>query len=219
MTELLKELNKVGLIERLDGDDDRFTKIEKAATNVAKSLKEDPPKLIRAILAGLDPEIPADDPAISLAENALIELWTSMRSIHTDPPIQLYRYILLDACNQCAEKTNAVILWGTAADTLPTVKLGKEESVIRGIISEWARKAEEHTLITPSLTPPKRQPGVKNTKVIPLDQISSKSMKRDFLQKKTLLLQGLTIGTTLLKVPIPTFLIKVKHGHGNSVNA
>lgn len=135
MTDLLTELLNAGLIDKLDGNDDRFTKMEKAAEAIAQELRDKPPLLIRAILAGLDPDIPADDPALVQAEQALLNEWQTMRSVHTDRPVNLLRAILLAACNLVADAgDNAEILWLTAADTLPLLRLGKEEWVIREML-------------------------------------------------------------------------------------
>lgn len=148
MSELLKELNKNGLIEKLDGDDGRFAKIEKAADSLAQKLKGNHQLLIRAILAGIDPDIPASDPTIAQAEDALYQEWPSVRSIHTDPPILLYRYILLDACSQIADDTCVIILWNTIADTFPLIRLGREEEILSKKITQWATLAEQ-SLISP----------------------------------------------------------------------
>src|SRR5688500_824479 len=116
MAGLLTEFLAAGLIEKLDGKDERLAKMDRAATVVAEQLLGHRPGLIRAILAGLDPDVPARDPAIAQAELALVTEWKSMRSVHTSPPIGLFRAILLEACNQAAEgKNNAAILWLTAA--------------------------------------------------------------------------------------------------------
>ncbi|MBL4704944.1 MAG: hypothetical protein JKY54_10505, partial [Flavobacteriales bacterium] len=158
MSQFLKDFNKAGLIEKLDGDDERLIKIEKAADAIAKDLSSNPPLLIRAILAGLDPEVTANDPLIIKAEEALLAEWSSIRSIHTDTPILLYRAILLDACDQESDGVNAVILWNTAADTLPLMRLGREENVINDVLSQWARKAEEYALVMPTATLSTRAP-------------------------------------------------------------
>lgn len=147
MTNLLTELLNAGLIENLNGDDERFSKIEQAAKTIAQELREQPPQLIRAILAGLDPDIADDDPIIVRAEQALVVEWKAVRSVFPDMPVNLLRAILLDACNQVAEeKNNAAILWLTAADTLPLLRLGREEAVVRRILETWARSAEEQAL-------------------------------------------------------------------------
>ena len=148
MTDLLTEFLNAGLIEKLNGDDERFSKIEQAAKTVAQELREQPSQLIRAILAGLDPDIADDDPIIVQAEQALVAEWKAVRSVFPDMPVNLLRAILLDACNQVAEeKNNAAILWLTAADTLPLLRLGREEAVVRRILETWARSAEEKALV------------------------------------------------------------------------
>lgn len=153
MTNLLTELLNAGLIENLNGDDERFSKIEQAAQNIAQELREKPPQLIRAILAGLDPDIAGDDPIIVRAEQALVAEWKAVRSVFPDVPVNLLRAILLDACNQMAEEENyAAILWLTTADTLPLLRLGREEAVVRKMLEVWAECAEKNALDGLALT-------------------------------------------------------------------
>lgn len=52
MTDLLTGLLNAGLIENLNGDDERFSKIEQAAKTVAQQLREQPSLLVRAIFGG-----------------------------------------------------------------------------------------------------------------------------------------------------------------------
>lgn len=184
MSELLRALNKVALIEKLDGDDERFTKIEEAATNLAEVFRENPSNLIRAVLAGLDPEIPLDDPAIIQAEEALVNVWASMRSVHIDQPLFIYRSILLDACDQVAEGKSAAILWYTAADALPLVRLGKEEKAVRAILASWALKAEQFALIAPELIDGKRAPGVKKLNLEALESVEALKVNRANLKAR-----------------------------------
>lgn len=147
MTNLLTELLNAGLIEKLDGDDGRFSKIEQAAKVIAQELREQPSQLIRAILAGLDPDIADDDPIIVRAEQALVAEWKSVRTVFPDGLVNMLRAILLDACNQVAEEeNNAAILWLTAADTLPLLRLGREEAVVRKMLEAWAASAEQKAL-------------------------------------------------------------------------
>jgi len=181
MSDFLKNLNKAGLIEKLDGSDERFAKIEAAAKNVADKLRLARPLMIRAVLSGLDPDITTDDPAIALAANELSEVWTSVRSIHIDPPIFIYRSILLDACNQIAEGVSAVILWYTAADALPLVRLGREEFIVRGILTEWARKAEANSLVIPQATESKRVPTPKKIEPLSFNEVSASKVSRETL--------------------------------------
>lgn len=148
MTGILTELlNSSDLIEKLGSDDELFFKIERAATTVAQHLRDQPFQLIRAVLAGLDPDIPADDPAIARAEQALLGEWKLMRSVFPDNAVNLHRAVLLEACNQAADDgVRATVLWLTAADTLSLLRLGRQEAAIRGILTVWAEQAERHSL-------------------------------------------------------------------------
>ncbi|MDI1444866.1 GTPase-associated system all-helical protein GASH [Polyangium sp. 6x1] len=151
MADLLTELLAAGLIEKLGGDDERFAKIERAANAVGQELITNRPELIRAILAGLDPDVPANDPAITKAHRALVAEWKSMGTVYDNPPVGLYRAILLGACSHAAEGTNAAIIWLTAADTLPLLRIGREEHVVRGMLERIAARGEEAALDVPSI--------------------------------------------------------------------
>ena len=164
MTRLLTELLAAGLVEKLEGDDGRFEKIERAANAVAGELRANPKLLIPAILAGLDPDVPPPDPAIQQAQRALVAEWKSMSSVHTSTPVAMLRAILLDGCEQAAEGKNASILWLTAADTLPMMRLGREEPAVRHFLQDLANKAEESALVVPKL------PGAKK---VTIPEISS----------------------------------------------
>ncbi|SJZ51454.1 hypothetical protein SAMN02745119_00849 [Trichlorobacter thiogenes] len=190
MSELLKSLNKAGLIEKLDGNDERFAKIESAAKNVAQKLKESPPLMIRAVLAGLDPDIPSDDPAIIMAADALAEVWTSVLSVHTDPPMFIYRAILLDACNQVADGLSAIVLSYTATDTLSLVRLGREEPVVRGMLAEWSKISESVSLIVPNVTEAKRAPATKKIQQLEYEETKVAKVNRDTLLNRVAAASG-----------------------------
>ncbi|NDV17804.1 hypothetical protein GO013_00025 [Pseudodesulfovibrio sp. JC047] len=143
MSELLTELLEAGLIDKLGGDDELFEKFEKAAESVAEEFNDNPALIIRAILAGLNPDVAKDDPAIIMAKKALTAEWKSMSSVHPDTPIKLLRAIILDACDQIAKNTNAAVLWLTAADTLPFTNLGKEAPAVKRLLKIAATKYEE----------------------------------------------------------------------------
>lgn len=147
MTGLFNELVTAGLISSLDGDDARLQKMERAAGALAQSLGSDPKALLRAVLAGLDPAVPADDPAIQMAEAALLAEWKTLRSVHVDPPVPLERAILLEACAQAAEREGAdAIVWLTAADALPQMRLGREERGVHAWLEAVGARVEQRTL-------------------------------------------------------------------------
>ncbi len=145
MSEILTSLLEAGLIENIDGDETRFEKIENAAKQVATELTEYPKKLIPALLAGINPDVSSNDPAIDQAKSALVAEWKTMSSAYTSSPINLFRAILLEACRQAAEESdeNAAILWLTAADSICLMRLAKEESVVRDLLQSFAEKTEQ----------------------------------------------------------------------------
>lgn len=183
MARLLTEFLAAGLIENLDGDDERLVKMEKAAASVSRRLVARPPGLIQAILAGLDPDVSTDDPAVAEAEEALVSEWKSMRSVYTSAPVGLYRAILLDACAQAGEGTNAAILWLTAADTVPRMRLGKEEPVVRDMLTRLAERTEQAALVLPATSGGTReeQPLVDVSTVPTLAAQQSRRVDRDAL--------------------------------------
>lgn len=141
MTNLLSEFLAVGLLGRID-DDVVLDKIDRSVEKLIENLCSQPNELMRAMLAGLAPDIPVTDPSIEKAKQALLAEWRTMLSAYPDEPIGLYRAALLEACNQCGEGMNAVVLWLVAADSVGLSRLGKEEKVVRAFLQNLGRKAE-----------------------------------------------------------------------------
>lgn len=146
MSAFLDEILTIGFVEKLDGDDGRVAKIEKAVATVAAELIADPPLLISSVLAGLDPDVPGDDPAIQRAEKALVAEWRSLSSVFPDKPMNWFRAILLDACASVGDGERAAVLWLTAADHLPQMRLGREERAVRGLLERWAVACEREAM-------------------------------------------------------------------------
>jgi hypothetical protein len=145
MTNLLSEFLAVGLLGRIN-DDVVLDKIDRSVKKLIENLCAQPNELMRAMLAGLAPDIPVTDPSIEKAKQALLAEWRTMLSAYPDEPIGLYRAALLEACNQCAEGMNAVVLWLVAADSVGLSRLGKEETVVREFLQDLGRKAEEFSV-------------------------------------------------------------------------
>jgi len=145
VSDVLTELLNAGLLDRLDGDDARFAKLERAAHAIADHLHAHPRELVQAVLAGLDPDIAPGNPSIQLAKRMLQAEWKSVTSVYPSEPVELLRAILLAACSELAEKhpRDASILWLTAADTLPLRRLGKEETVVRRLLIVASKRTEE----------------------------------------------------------------------------
>lgn len=143
MGKILTELIAAGMVTKLDGDDDRLGKMDRAAATLVKELRKSRKLLVPAILAALNPKANIRDAMMLKAEAALKDEWPTMASIHTDPPLSLYRALLLDACNQVAEGSNAAVIWYTAVDTLRYSALDREEDTVRKMLAEIASRAEQ----------------------------------------------------------------------------
>ena len=183
MTAVLSELLSAGLIDKIEGDDSRFEKIEKAAVTVAEQLRAKPPLLIEAILAALDPDVSDTDPAVARAEKALIAEWKAMRSVHINSPVSLLRAILLDACSRAAEGRNAAILWLTAADTLPHARLGREEAAVRRMLEALAHRTEQTALARPMMPAEPRPVSLSPTKASMAVSAPTKVDREQLLQR------------------------------------
>lgn len=151
MTTRLTDLLSAGLIKDLAGDDERFAKIERATTRVATEFNEHPALLIDGILAGINPDVPATDPAIFVAKQALVSEWKTMDSVYPNAPIGLLRAILLAAAEQADAGPRPAIVWLTAADMLPLLRPGKEGPLIRRMLAEFATKTEMLALASASV--------------------------------------------------------------------
>ena len=146
MANVLQELLAAGLIDKLEGSDERFKKMTQAADVLAENFRSNPKLLIPAILTALDSDIATDDPLIEMAEAALLAEWETLQSVHTDKPIQIFRALLLTACASVAQGHNAAILWLTATDMLQFAKLGRESSAVVRLISLFGDATEQQEI-------------------------------------------------------------------------
>jgi hypothetical protein len=131
------------LIDGLDGDDTRYSKIKKAAESLAEIYRNHPPKLIQAIISGLNPKVNVSEPSIIEVKECLQEEWKAVETAYSEEPVELYRGIILEACLQVTnEADNASIMWLTASDVLPLLDLGKEKDTLLEFMYCLAETAE-----------------------------------------------------------------------------
>ncbi|MDP2312200.1 MAG: GTPase-associated system all-helical protein GASH [Pseudomonadota bacterium] len=181
MSAFLNDVLTTGFIEKLDGDDGRVSKMEKASSAVAAELKADPPLLIGAVLAGMDPDVPPDDPAVVRAERALVAEWRSLSSVFPDKPVNWYRAILLDACASVGEERLSAVLWLAAADHLPQVRLGREEPAVRALVLRWAEACEGEAMKDGAAPTAKKPTPPKLTAAAPVPAVAARNVDRNTL--------------------------------------
>jgi len=167
MVSILDFFLSYGLIDNIDGNDERYEKIEKATIALADNFREDPSMLIAAIVAGLNPEVLTVDKFIIKAKECLQKEWKAYSTVYTDEPINLFRGMILEACaNVAKEGLNASIMWLSASDVLPLLSLGKEESLVNEFMDSLAYQAENNCIQDTDLVKLQKE------KVIKLDEVS-----------------------------------------------
>lgn len=160
MSTILGSFLGLGLIDNIDGNDDRYAKIEQAAQKLAQYYREEPDQLIPAILCGLNPDVLVDELPINKAKELLQNEWKAFLTAYTDQPVNLYRSIILEACSLVSEEdNNAAIMWLTACDVFPLLSCGKEENLLRTFLHSLGRTAEQNAIIgVPDLSFSKAKP-------------------------------------------------------------
>ncbi|MGY5830350.1 GTPase-associated system all-helical protein GASH [Vibrio vulnificus] len=184
MDAILDSFLSLGLIESIDGNDERYAKIEQAAQKLAEYYREERDQLIPAILCGLNPNVSLDELPINKAKELLQNEWKAFLTAYTDEPVNLYRSIILEACSQVSEEdNNAAIMWLTACDVFPLLRCGKEERVVRSFLQSLGRTAEQNAIVgAPDLSFSKE-------KTIKLDElptpvVTKKGVDKDDLRER-----------------------------------
>lgn len=166
MDTILDSFLGLGLIESIDGNDERYAKIELAAQKLAEYYREERDQLIPAILCGLNPNVSLDELPINKAKELLQNEWKAFLTAYTDEPVNLYRSIILEACSLVSEEdNNAAIMWLTACDVFPLLECGKEENLLRNFLLLLGTIAEKNTIV------PEPDLSSRREKTIKLDEL------------------------------------------------
>jgi hypothetical protein len=174
MASILECFLSYGLIDNIDGNDERYEKIEKATVALADIFRDEPCLLVGAIVSGLNPKVTTADKFVIKASECLQKEWKAYTTVYTDEPINLFRGMILDACERVSEENyNASVMWLSASDVLPLLELGKEEKILREFMSSLAHQAESNCIKDNKLAKLQKE------KIIKLDDIEdiSKSTK------------------------------------------
>lgn len=166
MASILESFLSYGLIENIDGNDERYEKIEQATATLTDYFREEPALLITAIISGLNPNVSLLDKFIIKAKECLQKEWKAYSTVYSDEPINLFRGMILEACAMVADKgLNASVMWLSASDVLPLLELGKEEPLLNEFMSSLAHQAESNCIQDNNLAKLQKE------KVIKLDDI------------------------------------------------
>lgn len=178
MDAILDSFLSLGLIDKIDGNDERYMKIEQAAQKLAEYYREEREQLIPAILSGLNPNASLDESAIKKAKEQLQNEWKAFLTAYTDEPINLYRSVILEACSLVSEEeNNAAIMWLTVCDVFPLFRCGKEEKVLRNFLRSLGTIAEKNAIVAePDLS-------YRREKAIKLDELPALAITKREIDK------------------------------------
>lgn len=142
--DFLQEFMTSGLLETVETDE-MFQALDKAVASLAERFDRSPPLAITATLVALDGDASPNEPSFDTAEQDIIVHWKTFRGKYKDRPRSILRAVLLAALRKAAATSDTIAYsaWATAASVLPHTSLGREESSVRGALTELARRAEE----------------------------------------------------------------------------
>ncbi|TMO84428.1 GTPase-associated system all-helical protein GASH [Pseudoalteromonas spongiae] len=185
MKSILESFLSYGLIDNIDGNDERYAKIEQATKKLAERFQEEPSILVRAIISGLNPSVALSDENICKAKECLQDEWKAYSTAYTDEPINLFRGMILEACSMVAnEGYNAAIMWLVSSDVLPLFELGKEGELLREFMTSLAYQAENSCIPEDKLVKLQKEKVIKIGNIEGLPESKSVKVKRNDLRER-----------------------------------
>lgn len=168
---MLQEFLDAGLLQ-IEDETEKFSALKRAAEAIAKSLKDEPEKLIPFTLVALDPEVSKDDPVILEAEEAVKVHWTTVRARYKETPVQNYRGVLWEALELSTpgDQRAATVIWLTGSSYLPLSRLEKRAHVVcQSLLRRMGDQAEAEAVKSWAV-----KPAVSEAKIPALDLTAEK---------------------------------------------
>lgn len=144
---LLQPFLQAGLIDIGDSDE-RLANIEQSIAELQKKFEDDHSILPTYTLVGLDPDVSADEQTVIETELIIAGHWKALRAKFSERPIAIIRAVILNALYNVGIKDAyaARIIYLTASNFFPYIKLGREEQIIKQIISDLGDLAEQNAV-------------------------------------------------------------------------
>ncbi|SFT96507.1 hypothetical protein SAMN04489724_3017 [Algoriphagus locisalis] len=117
---------------------DHLDKLKKAAAEIEKKLARDKRKIVPFLLAGMDPQVPIDNPEITEAKEIIAKKWTTFSGVAKDSPVTYIRAAIIHAIDSLAsdqEIANLCVL--ASKNIISHLKLTSgDEKVVGGFIQK-----------------------------------------------------------------------------------
>ena len=145
--EFLQSFLKTGLFEIGDSDD-RLEKLRKSIAELQKNFEEDYSLLPKYTLVAIDPNVSDAEPALLETEKIVTIHWETLRSKYPDMPRNILRGVILNAINNIGsnEPIAARIIYLTALNLYPFVKLYKEKEIVETMLTKLGDLAEKNAI-------------------------------------------------------------------------
>lgn len=113
-------------------------KLKKAAGEIQKKLAKDTSKIVPFLLAGIDPQVPIDNPEIVEAKEIIGRSWTTFSGVAKDSPVTFIRAAIIHAIDTLASDPAIANLCVLASKNIIShLKLTSgEEQVVGGFIQK-----------------------------------------------------------------------------------
>ena len=112
-------------------DDGQFTKLSKASSELSKKLNKDRQKIIPFLFAGIDANIPANNPDLIETKEIISKIWNTYTSVTKDSPLTFLRVIILEAIeNLCQDIELANLVFLSANNVIKHITIPAAEKNI-----------------------------------------------------------------------------------------
>lgn len=143
-SDILQQFLDKGLLDVGD-DNEKFSHVEKAAEELAKSLKKNRRALLRSTSLLFSEQLPEADPVVALCEAAVKKQWPPYRSRFQNNPSELFRATLLQAVahvTKDSDPTFAGIVFYSGSSLLPYQGSGPSEPLFRHFYEQLGQRIE-----------------------------------------------------------------------------
>lgn len=143
--EALQDFLAAGLLE-IGDDDTRFEYLKSAAEDVAGELAEEPNKIPKHTLVGLDPDVPPDDPVIGDVEETIMDYWETLRGRYDDTPKRLIRAVIVEALQQLVKRHPdqfGSVIWLSGSGLVSYAEIRTEDRVVGPFFEDLGAALEE----------------------------------------------------------------------------
>jgi hypothetical protein len=137
-------------------DDTSVSKLQKSSAKLIKNIGKNKSKIASYTLVAFDPQIAANNNIIVEVKQIITDNWPTFLGNTKDTTLTIIRAVILDALASVAKDGSlAAVIWAVGRNIIPKHKLGREESLLIGFLSEIGNENEKQAINLWSFSPDK----------------------------------------------------------------